>query len=212
MQNLVPLLKINLKLASFKPVLYAILYLLFVPVINGISNLEAKYVAELLEKFISPVGVILFVPLCSPEENNMVKESVYIKPFAYEKIIGFRIMASVMILMVLLSFVTRVLVACHCEFPVAGYMAGTMVTAMVTGCVGLSVALTSNNTALGYFVAASYVLLNWSGIIDKSNSLYLFSLIDNQFQQKKMLFIIACTCIIYNITLLKWRKVNIDRF
>lgn len=212
MQKLISLLKINLRLAVSKPVLYSILYLLFVPVINGISNLEAKYVAELLEKFISPVGIILFVPLCSPEENNMVKESVYIKSFAYEKIIGLRIMASVIILIVLLSFVAGVLVLCHCKFPVAGYMAGTMVTAMVTGCVGLSVALTGNNTVLGYFVAASYVLLNWSGIIGKSNSLYLFSLVDNQFQQKKMLFIITCTCIIYIITLLKWRKFNIDRF
>lgn len=103
-QKLQILLEVNFKLVIMKPLLLSIGYLMFIPIVHGISNLEVKYVAEVLEKFVSVIGIILIVPLCSSELNTKnIKEIVYGKVFSYGKTIAIRIFMAIVILCFLTS-------------------------------------------------------------------------------------------------------------
>ena len=190
------LLKINFKLVIIKPLLLCIGYLLFIPIIHGISNLEAKYVAEVLEKFVSVVGIILMVPLCSPELNTKnIKDSVYVKVFSYGKIIAIRIFMSAIIICLLITLFAIILKILHCEFPLGIYIIGTIITAESIGTVGFATTLFSNNLILGYILSVSYYLMCWTGIINEEAPLYLFSMVNIQAQQKGTLILI----IVFNI-------------
>ena len=72
------------KLVIMKPLLLSIGYLMFIPIVHGISNLEVKYVAEVLEKFVSVIGIILIVPLCSSELNTKILKNRLWKVFPME--------------------------------------------------------------------------------------------------------------------------------
>lgn len=195
MQELRILLGVNFKLVIMKPLLLCIGYLLFVPIVHGTSNLEAKYVAEVLEKFVSVIGIILIVPLCSPELNTQIKEIIWGKAFSYGKTIAIRIFMSVVILCFLTGVFAIILMMLHCEFPLVTYIVGTVVTAGTIGMIGFSVTLIANNLILGYIFSVSYFFMCWTGIISEDNPVYLFSMINNQLQQKGVLLLIILFCI-----------------
>lgn len=197
MQKLRILLGVNFKLVIIKPLLLCIGYLIFIPIVHGISNLEVKYVAEVMEKYVSAIGIILIVPLCSPEINTKnIKEVVYGKIFSYGKIIAIRIFMSVVILYILISFFGSILIMLQCEFPFVTYIIGTVITAGTVGMVGFAAALFCNNLIVGYVLSISYFFVCWTGIIREENPVYLFSMINNQLQQKGILFLIILFCIV----------------
>lgn len=196
MRELRILLGVNFKLVIMKPLLLCIGYLLFVPIVHGTSNLEAKYVAEVLEKFVSVIGIILIVPLCSPELNiKNIKEVIWGKVFSYGKTIAIRMFMSIVILCFLTFFFAIILRMLHCEFPFVTYIVGTVVTAGTIGMVGFNATLITNNLILGYIFSVSYFFMCWTGIISEENPVYLFSMINNQLQQKGVLLLIILFCV-----------------
>lgn len=191
------LLGVNFNLAIMKPLLLSIGYLMFIPIIHGISNLEVKYVAEVLEKFVSVIGIILIVPLGSPELNTKnIKEIIYGKIFSYGKTIVIRIFMSIVILNFLISIFAIILMMLHCEFPLGPYIIGTLITAGTIGIVGFTMVLLSNNLILGYILSVSYFLMCWTGIINEENPVYLFSMASDVMQEKKILLLIISLCIV----------------
>lgn len=196
-QELRVLLGVNFKLAIMKPLLLSICYLMLIPIVHGISNLELKYVAEVLEKFVSAIGIILMVPLCSPELNTKnIKESIYGKVFSYGKTIAIRICLSVIMLCLLIGFFAIMLMMLHCEFPLGTYILGTLVTAETIGMVGFVTAFFSNNLILGYILSVGYFLMCWTGVISEENPVYLFSMVNNRLQQKGILLVIIGLCMV----------------
>lgn len=197
MRKLGILLGVNFKLAIMKPTLISMGYLMLIPIIHGISNLEVKYVAEVLEKFVSVIGIILIVPLCSPELNSQnVKESIYGRVFTYGKVIAIRIFMAVIMLCFLISFFSIILMILHCEFPIGLYIIGTLITAGTIGMIGLTMTIFSNNLISGYVFSVSYFLICWTGIINEDNPVYLFSMVNNRLQQKGILLIVIALCIV----------------
>lgn len=191
------LLKVNFKLAIMKPLVLSISYLLLLPMIHGISNLETKYVAELLEKFVSIVGIILMVPLCSPElKTKNIKESICGKVLSYGKIIAIRLFISAVILCFLITLYAIILKILHCEFPLVIYSVGTVITAGTIGIIGFITTLFSNNLILGYILSVSYFFMCWTGIINEEFPAYLFSMINNHMQQKGILLLIIIFSIV----------------
>lgn len=205
-QNSWIMLKVNFKLSIIKPLLLGICYLLFIPLLHGVSNLEAKYVAEVLEKFVSVVGIIIMVPLCAPElSTKYIKENVCGKALSYGKIIILRILMSIMMLCILISGFSISLKLLHCEFPLVNYIMGTLITAGTIGMIGFMVVLVSNNLISGYIISVGYFMLCWTGIINEGSPMYLFSMINGRLQQKGILLLITglCTTGLYLPTLYK---------
>jgi len=212
-QKLRILLKINFRLALMKPLLLSVGYLLILPMIHGISNLETKYVAELLEKFVSIIGIIVIVPLCSPELNSKsIKESVLGRTCSYGKIIATRLYMAAISLCFLITMFAVTLKILHCKFPLGIYIVGTVITAETIGIVGFLVSLFSNNLILGYIFSIGYVFLCWTGIINEEFPGYLFSMGRNYLQQKGILVLIMIFCIVCSSILLHQKSTNYEIF
>lgn len=208
-QKLQILLEVNFKLVIMKPLLLSIGYLMFIPIVHGISNLEVKYVAEVLEKFVSVIGIILIVPLCSSELNTKnIKEIVYGKVFSYGKTIAIRIFMVIVILCFLTSLFAIILVMLHCEFPFVTYIVGTVVTAGTMGMIGFAATLFTNNLLLGYILSVGYFLMCWTGVISEESPIYLFSMINNQLQQKGVLLLIILFCIVGSSIWIHQKNIN----
>lgn len=183
-------------MAVSRPLLLSMGYLFFIPIVHGISNLEAVYAAKVLEKFVSVVGIILIVPLCVPELNTPgIKECLYGKLFSYRKTIVIRMGLSVITLLFLISFFAVILKILHCEFPLGVYIIGTLITSGTIGMVGFAAALISNNLILGYIISVGYFFMCWTGIINEESLVYLFSMINNQLRQKGALLFMTGLCI-----------------
>ena len=205
-QNAAALSKQNFKLATVRPAILALLYLPFLPVIHGITNLDAVHTAELLEKFVSPIGIILFVPICRPEQEPGIKEVVFVKAYSYRKVVGIRLFMAALAVGILIIAFLGILFAGGCAFPAIPYMLGGIITALALGSIGILAAVLSNSTITGYLVSLGIWFLNWSEAVKESNPVYLFSMIHQQYQQKWNLFAIALVSII--IMLIYLKRVN----
>lgn len=192
------MLKVNTRLVIVKSVIISVIYLLFIPIIHGVSNLERVFVAEVLEKFVSLIGIILLVPLCSTEIDNTFKECVYIKSFSYHKIILLRLIISIFVLCLLIFIFSICLIFNNCDFPFFKYTFGGIITALTLGGIGFVVVIISNNLVVGYLSSISFFIINWIGIINDNNPVYIFSMINEEYYQKIVLLIIFILNIIFS--------------
>lgn len=194
-----------------KPFLISVLYLLFVPIIHGVSNLQSLYVAEVLEKFVSFIGIIIFIPLSSLELDNRIKEVVFVKSFSYTKTMFLRIITAFFVLCGLIFVFAFLLLSLKCEFSFLRYVAGTIITGLSLGSIGLVTSLISHNLILGYAVSIGFFMLNWIGIIDDNNLIYLFSMTNNEYYQKKIFIVVNCILILSVFAWLKYNSNDINK-
>lgn len=114
-------------------------------------------------------------------------------------------MATTVMGIIIIAF-SGILYIADCDFPFFQYVAGSIITALVLGCVGIMTTVLSNNIIAGYLVSLGFLLLNWNGVIKESSPVYLFSLMNSQFQQKWHLLLIAFVGMV--VTIIHLRKVD----
>ena len=124
MKNGFVLLKTNWALVIRSEIIISLLYLLFVPVIRGIANLDAFHTAECLEQSISLVGIFLLVPLTAPEQSKETQEVIFSKPKSYQGILFVRLVMASLLLLLLVGGFALVMLALQCTFPFVPYIGG----------------------------------------------------------------------------------------
>ena len=196
MKNVFPLLKANWDLSIRLNLLLAIAYLLFVPIIRGIANLDAVHSAECLEQAVAFIGVFLFVPLTGPEQSKDVQEVVFSKKKSYVTVLLMRLVIAICSLIVLILIFASAMTLLSCSFPFYKYVFGTLASALVLGSCGFLTAALSNSMIAGYLTSAGYFMLNMLGGIETSSKLSLFSMSDGIFDVKYWLTAIGCLCIL----------------
>ena len=167
--------------------------------------------AEVLEKFLSPIGIILFVPLAVPEQDKCIREIVLVKSFKYVKVMGIRLILAFTVLCSEFIIFTVILVGSVCKFPIISFTIGSLITAMALGSIGILTSILTGNAIGGYLVSIGYFLLNWIGVIEERSPLYLFSIIENEFEQKLIFVLLIFTNIMLMILYLKKTATNIDK-
>ena len=167
--------------------------------------MNPEHVAEVLEKFLSPIGIILFVPLAVPEQDKCIREIVLVKSFKYVKVMGIRLILAFTVLCSEFIIFTVILVGSGCKFPIISFTIGSLITAMALGSIGILTSILTGNAIGGYLVSIGYFLLNWIGVIEERSPLYLFSIIENEFEQKLIFVLLIFTNIMLMILYLKKR-------
>lgn len=79
-------LRIDLPLTFKNSLLLAVAYILFIPVIRGISNLDNIHSADVLGQSLALIGILLLIPITKQELEVVVKRSFIQKHGHIEKV------------------------------------------------------------------------------------------------------------------------------
>ena len=170
------ILKVNFLLAVKTNFLLAAAYLLTIPLVRGIANLDMVHSAECLEQSVTLIGIFLMVSLNMPEQSKAIQEVVYTRIISHWKILLLRFAMSTLLLIMMTGLFCGVMIWNNCTFPFFAYATGTVISAMALGSLGLAVSLWSNSCIVGYLVSAGYFLLNSMGNVSEESIFYLFSM------------------------------------
>lgn len=152
-RNFYTIIKSNARLI-FKWTLFpAIIVLLIIPQIYGISNLDSMKSADCLERMVALIGIPMFVSLLKPEENGEMDAIIALRPFPYQLITSFRILISLISTLALILVFEGYMDIVGCSFPIGSYTFRTLAKSMMLGFPGLLVSAVSKSTIVGFLVS-----------------------------------------------------------
>lgn len=183
-------------------------YLLIIPLLRGIANLDMVRSAECLEQAVILTGIFLIVPLSAPEQSKAIQEVVYTKKFSHWKILLLRFIMSMLLLIMIICLFSGIMVWKNCIFPFVPYVAGTVISAMALGSLGFTAAIFSNSVVAGYLVSVGYFLLNSLGNISDNSIFYLFSMENGNYSTK--VWLLGLSLLAITVAFIYEKKRNLD--
>ena len=201
------ILKANWGLSIQNNLLLAILYLLALPILRSIENLNEAYSAECLEQSVILIGILLIVPLRAAEQEAAIREAVFTRKIPQWMILLIRITMAIIILMVLTGIFAKIMIMKNCTFPYMSYVMGTVISELALGSVGFLTAALSDSVIAGYFASIGYFLFNYLGNISAANVFCLFSMGRGDFTAKIWLLEISISMITITLAYVKKMKV-----
>lgn len=187
----------------------AVVYLLLVPLLRGIENLDAVRSAECLEQTVIIIGIILIVPLYAPEQSKAIWDLVCTKKVPHWNILLLRLLMAIFSLIVMVSIFSAIMVWKNCTFPFVPYVAGTVISAAALGSIGFTVSVLSHSVIAGYLISIGYFLFNFLGNISSESIFYLFSMQTGSSEAKIWLF--GLSILIFVISLFCENKTQFNR-
>ena len=175
-KSIVEFLRKEFKLSIKNSVIFAILFLLSIPVIRGTSNLNEKQSAECLEQFVSIVGLIMIVPVTHFEFPKEIKEIVFSKAKSYTQTVTLRIVISCFLTAVFIMLFAVVLKMNNCTFPFWKYVISCTLVSWFLGLFGLLLSQFGKNLIGGYFGSLGYYSINKLQMISNEFPFCLFQL------------------------------------
>lgn len=152
-RNLYSIIGSNFRL-NYKQTLFpAILLLLVIPMVYGMSNLDSVKSADCLERMVALIGLPMFVPLLKPEQNGSMDAILTMRHFSYRMIVGLRVVLSLICTVALIFIFAGYMRVGGCSFPVCVYAIRTLAVTMTFGFAGLLASAVSGNTAVGFLVS-----------------------------------------------------------
>lgn len=198
--------RVNFILSVRTDLLLAAAYLLTIPLLRGIANLDMVHSAECLEQSVILIGIFLIVPLNLPEQPKAIQEVVCTRKIQHWKILLLRLAMSTLLLILLVCLFAGIMIWKNCNFPFMAYAAGTIVSAMALGSLGFAIAIVTNSVLEGYLASAGYFLLNILGNIPEESIFYLFSMEKGNYTTKiypfgwsLLMIAVALICVRKNI-------------
>ncbi len=170
------ILKTNFHLAIRNNLFLTVVYLLIVPLLRGIANLDAVRSAECLEQSVILIGMFLIIPLNAPEQSRTIREVVCTKKIPHWIILFLRLVMSMLLLIIMVSIFSAIMLWKNCSFPFIPYVTGTVISAIALGSIGFAVSVFSNSVVAGYLISIGYFLVNFLGNIPGESVFYLFSM------------------------------------
>ena len=187
----------------------AVVYLLLVPLLRGIENLDAVRSAECLEQTVIIIGIILIVPIYVPEQSKAIRDLVCTKKIPHWNILLLRLLIAIFSLIVMVSIFSAIMVWKNCTFPFVPYVAGTVISALALGSIGFTISVLSHSVIAGYLISIGYFLFNFLGNISSESIFYLFSMQTGSSEAKIWLF--GLSILIFAISLFYESKTQFNR-
>lgn len=204
--DVLDIFKINFGLSLRNNLFLAICYLLIVPIIRGIANLDTVRSAECLEQSVILVGIFLIVPLNAPEQSKAIQEIIGTKKFPQWIVLLIRLTMALLLLIILTGIFAGIMKGKNCTFPIIPYVTGTFISEVALGSVGLLASVLSNSVVAGYLTAMGYFLFNFIGDISSESIFYLFSMGIGNYTAKLWLVMLSVLMITISLIYEKRRK------
>lgn len=201
------ILKANFRLSIRNNLSLAILYLLIIPVLRSIENLNEIYSAECLEQSVILIGILLIVPLHAAEQEAVIWDVVFTRKIPQWMVLLIRMITAIVMLVFLTGIFAEIMIVKNCTFPYMSYVVGTVISELALGSVGFFAAVLCNSVIVGYLVSIGYFLFNYLGNISDTNIFCLFSMRTGDFITKVWLFGISVLLITITLIYVKKKKV-----
>ena len=179
-------LGVNLRHHAWLPFATAVGIFLVTASLFNLSSLTAKEAARPLEFFLCITGIMLFAPVCYPEQDHDLRDVVCSRKLSYFWLCVLRLLYSFLALVVLEAVFVGILKANESAVTSA-HLFGGIATAVFLGAIGFFAAGVTDNVTLGYMAAMLYYLVSY-GAKDKLGKFYLFYMSAGQFEEKWWLF------------------------
>lgn len=188
MEKYLQIAKVNLRYNLAPHIIIALLICILAPFIMGVENLNPYQTAQVLERYISLIGIVLYVPLFIMDQNknildllNSKKEPVYIIQLI-------RLLESTLLIILFTILFLLYLKNGNCKFEYAKYLFGTLANCFFLGALGTLAYSLADNIAIAYLIPILYYIMSFT--LDKKYfpHLYLFSMMQGSFIEKYYLF------------------------
>lgn len=178
----------------------SIAFLLFSPLILGIRNLDIVQSAKVLEMYVALIGIILFVPVFQPEQNQDLRNLISSKYTSIVFIYGIRVILSMLIGGILLLIYMEVMRYGNCEMEMGKYFFGVLAEFLAFGGVGILAYALSDNLIIGYMAPIIYYVIAYGGGEKYLKKFYPFAM-TTDYETKYVLFAIGVICMIAGIVI-----------
>lgn len=182
-------LRIDFPITFKNSLLLAVAYTFLIPMIRGISNLDAAHSADVFGQSLALIGVFLFVPITSQELEIGIKEIVYTKVWPYKKSVSIRLICGFLLSMGIVTIFAGIMQLKNCNFPFLEYISVTILYAVFLGLLGLLFSQVGNNVIVGYLVSLGYWSFCQLHILAAENLIYLFPIINGTVDKEKLLLL-----------------------
>lgn len=194
-------------LLSFKSsIILAVVYLVSLPLVRGISNLDRVQSALCLEQSVALVGCIVIVPVMKWEQDVRIRELVCSRPWSYVKTAALRFTEAVMITAIMITAFAWLMQKQNCVFPFFSYVAATVFLSCFMGTAGLLAALQGKNLVLGYFAAAGSYFLSRTEVVINGEKCCLLPLENGTVQTNPILFLLCIDLLLAALVMRVIRK------
>ncbi|HKL80041.1 MAG TPA: ABC transporter permease [Mobilitalea sp.] len=174
----------NLSISLLINVFMSVVFLIMIPVIFGINDLDRLDAARILEQFVSIIGIILLTPIFRPEGNKDVREVIESKYTSQTAIYILRMLMSTITILLLVWCFAACMEANRSEIMMWDYVMGTFATAMFLGSLGLLVYAVSDQIILCYLTTAGYLIFNLFTGSRYVGKFYLYSMMRGNMEEK----------------------------
>lgn len=192
-------LKIDFWLVFKNSLLLAVAYTFLIPVIRGISNLDAAHSADVFGQSLALIGVFLFVPIASQELESGIKEIVNTKVWSYKKSVSIRLICGFLLISVIVTIFAGVMQLKNCNFPFLEYISVTILYAVFLGLLGLLLSQVGNNVIVGDLASLGYWSFCQLHILEEGNLMYLFPIINGTVYMEKLLILVGMNVLLLGL-------------
>lgn len=154
------------------------------PLIMGMEALDARQSAQVMEMYLSVVGIILLVPLFWPDQNRDIRDLLASKETPMIQLHLVKLAESVMVLAVLILGFLLWMRYGECTFDFLKSFLGTFANCLFLGGMGVFIYGIFDNLPVGFMVPMVYYICNYGAGKKYLGPFYLFSMITGSFREK----------------------------
>ena len=173
------------------------LVLLFAsPVLMSLKNLDEVKSAFVVELYLVFLGVIFLVPIFSPDSTQSIYETTRSRAMPLWKHFLVRLTVSLSFIFCLIFVFLLFMQHNNCTFPFQIYLLSAFASAVFLGALGVLAYSLTNQVAVAYMVPILYFILNLGSGKKILKDFYLFSLLQGNYEPKKLLFAVGVLIIL----------------
>lgn len=164
--------------------LAAVIFCAAAPLIVGVEALDAQRSAQVMEMYLSMIGIILLVPLFWPDQNKDIRDLLASKEMPVIQIHLVRLLEALILLAGLIVGFLLWMRYQECTFAFAKNFWGTFATCLFMGGMGIFVYGFFDNLPVAYMIPMVYYICNYGAGKKYMGPFVLFSMMNGSYTEK----------------------------
>jgi hypothetical protein len=202
-QSLIRIVKYNFRICFGLSTFLVILLCALSQALFNFNSMSTLTVADMGEIYLSVIGILLFTQLGRLEERNNVNEIAYLKRIPHIRIFALRLVMALLISFVCVFTVISIAKMRSGSFDFWEFTVGIWISTVYFGMIGLTLVNITGELAAGFIAAFGYYVFELFTRGSYTGDFYVFSLLNNSFNEKYRILIVIIVVMIGNLMLVK---------
>lgn len=203
------IIKYNSKILFNLNVIAAIVVAALIPIIFSFRLLNFSEMAQISERIISIIGILLLPFIAHIEKRDNIEEVIFPKKTHHALIFLLRYFLLSLLVILIIFALCIVAKLQGAEFNISKILFGTSISAIFFGTLGLTVSNLTRTLSSGYLIGFAYYLFDYMSHGKYTKSFYSFSLMNNSFSEKYYLLAVTGILFLINVIYVHWKSNHI---